>query len=295
MNDAEFPVAGSHRTRCAAEDRLYGGPLGGGTKGFMRNSWLGLNGRTALITGGARGIGHAIARRFLEAGSQIIVIDRNRETAEIVKSLRAEIADPPNAWSFVADVRDRTALDRIRDWLIAEDIPLDIVIPNAGVNTRLPALDVPADTVREIVETNLVGVISTLQVFVPLIMGRGEARVVITSSAIAVYGMVLRAPYTATKAGLSGLVRSLAVEWGPNGVTVNAVGPGVIRTPLTEAYMEQFPEKTRAAVTNSPLRRIGTPEEVADVVVFLASRASRFITGQTIYVDGGLSAGGDWW
>ncbi|TMJ11079.1 MAG: SDR family NAD(P)-dependent oxidoreductase [Bacillati bacterium ANGP1] len=102
MNDAEFPVAGSHRTRCAAEDRLYGGPLGGGTKGFMRNSWLGLNGRTALITGGARGIGHAIARRFLEAGSQIIVIDRNRETAEIVKSLRAEIADPPNAWSFVA-------------------------------------------------------------------------------------------------------------------------------------------------------------------------------------------------
>ena len=148
---------------------------------------------------------------------------------------------------------------------------------------------------REIVETNLVGVISTLQVFVPLIMGRGEARVVITSSAIAVYGMVLRAPYTATKAGLSGLVRSLAIEWGPNGVTVNAVGPGVIRTPLTEAYMEQFPEKTRAAITNSALRRIGTPEEVADVVVFLASRASRFITGQTIYVDGGLSAGGDWW
>src|SRR5438445_5880036 len=84
----------------------------------LRNSWLGLSGRTALITGGARGIGHAIARRFLEAGSQIIVIDRNRETAEIVKSLRAEIADPPNAWSFVADVRDRTALDRIRDWLI---------------------------------------------------------------------------------------------------------------------------------------------------------------------------------
>ncbi|TMJ11080.1 MAG: SDR family oxidoreductase [Bacillati bacterium ANGP1] len=179
--------------------------------------------------------------------------------------------------------------------LLAEGRRLDIVIPNAGVNTRLLALEVPADVVREIVETNLVGVISTLQVFVPLIMGRGEARVVITSSAIAVYGMVLRAPYTATKAGLSGLVRSLAIEWGPNGVTVNAVGPGVIRTPLTEAYMEQFPEKTRAAITNSALRRIGTPEEVADVVVFLASRASRFITGQTIYVDGGLSAGGDWW
>ena len=261
----------------------------------LRNSWLGLNGRTALITGGAQGIGHAIARRFLEAGSQIIVVDKNRATQDIVESLRAEIADPPNAWSFVADVRDRNALEGIRDRLIAEGRRLDIVIPNAGVNTRLLALEVPADVVREIVETNLVGVISTLQVFVPLIMGRAEARVVITSSVIAVHGMTLRAPYTATKAGLSGLVRSLAVEWGPKGVTVNAVGPGVIRTPLTEAYMEQFPEKTRAAIANSALRRIGTPEEVADVVVFLASKASRFITGQTIYVDGGLSAGGDWW
>src|SRR5436853_6974638 len=195
----------------------------------LRNSWLGLNGRTALITGGARGIGHAIARRFLEAGSQIIVIEKNRETEKIVESLRAEIADPPNAWSFVADVRDRKALEGIRDWVVAEDIPLEIIIPNAGVNTRLPALDVPAETVREIIDTNLVGVISTLQVFVPLIRGRGEARVVITSSVIAVHGMVLRAPYTATKAGRSGLVRSLAVGGSPHGLTGNAGGPWVLR------------------------------------------------------------------
>ncbi len=117
----------------------------------------------------------------------------------------------------------------------------------------------------------------------------------ITSSVSAIHGMDLRAAYTATKAGLSGLVRSLAIEWGPRGVTVNAVGPGIIETPLTRAYMDQHPERVKATIDNTPLRRIGMPEDVADVVVFLASDAARFISGQTIFVDGGLSAGSAWW
>jgi NAD(P)-dependent dehydrogenase (short-subunit alcohol dehydrogenase family) len=91
------------------------------------------------------------------------------------------------------------------------------------------------------------------------------------------------------------MVRALAIEWGPHGVNVNAVGPGVIETPLTRAYMEQYPERVEAAIANTPLRRIGLPEDVADVVLFLASDAARFITGQTIYVDGGISAGSSWW
>jgi 3-oxoacyl-[acyl-carrier protein] reductase len=107
--------------------------------------------------------------------------------------------------------------------------------------------------------------------------------------------MALRATYAATKAGLSGLVRALAVEWGPLGVTVNAVGPGVIHTALIDAYMKQYPERVDAAVRNTPLRRIGTPDEVADAVVFLASHAARFVTGQTLVVDGGISSGSDWW
>jgi NAD(P)-dependent dehydrogenase (short-subunit alcohol dehydrogenase family) len=118
---------------------------------------------------------------------------------------------------------------------------------------------------------------------------------VITSSVSAIHGMDLRAAYTATKAGLSGLVRALAIEWGPLGVTVNAVGPGVIETPLTKAYMEEHPERVEATVANTPLRRVGQPEDVADVVLFLASDAARFMTGQTVFVDGGLSAGSAWW
>jgi len=261
----------------------------------MGSEWLGLNGRTALITGGAQGIGYAIARAFLEAGCRIVVLDCKPSTNETISALRLGIADAPDAQTYVVDVRDREALERVRDELVAINMRLDIIVPNAGINARMPALDFPPETIREILETNLFGVISTLQVFVPLILGRDGARVIVNSSCAAIYGMVHRAPYIATKAGLSGLVRSLALEWGPHGVTVNAVGPGVIRTPLTEAYIQEHPDRAEAAVSNTALRRLGTPEDVADVVLFLASRAASFITGQTIYVDGGLTAGSDWW
>jgi NAD(P)-dependent dehydrogenase (short-subunit alcohol dehydrogenase family) len=269
--------------------------MNAGMSATVGDDLLGLAGRAALITGGAQGIGHAIARRFLEAGAQVIVIDKQARTGDVVESLQGDVENAPAAWGFVADVRDQAALEHIHDRLVAERIPIDIIIPNAGMNIRMPALEVTAAAVREIVDTNLLGVIATLQTFVPLILDRADSRVIVTSSISAVQGMVVRATYTATKAGLSGLVRSLALEWGPRGVTVNAVGPGIIRTPLIAAYMEQFPEKVRAAVAHTPLRRIGTPEEVADVVLFLASKAARFITGQTIYVDGGLTAGNDWW
>jgi NAD(P)-dependent dehydrogenase (short-subunit alcohol dehydrogenase family) len=135
----------------------------------------------------------------------------------------------------------------------------------------------------------------TCQVFGPLLFARPGGRVVVTGSLSGIHGMNLRAAYAATKAGVSGLVRSLAVEWGPHGVTVNAVGPGIIKTPLTMAYMEQHPERVTATIEHTPLRRLGEPEDVADVVVFLASEQARFITGQTIYVDGGISAGSSWW
>ena len=189
------------------------------------------------------------------------------------------------------DVRDRQSLQALRDKITE----LDILIPNAGVNTRVKALDLPEEPLRDMLDTNLYGVFLTCQLFGPLLVARPGGRVVITSSVSAIHGMNLRAAYAATKAGLSGLVRALAVEWGPLGVNVNAVGPGIIETPLTRAYMDEFPERVEAAIANTPLRRLGQPEDVADVVLFLASDAARFMTGQTVYVDGGISAGSAWW
>jgi NAD(P)-dependent dehydrogenase (short-subunit alcohol dehydrogenase family) len=247
-----------------------------------------VEGRRALVTGGTRGIGLAIVRALRREGAQVIAIGKSKEQ---IAAFQREFAEDPLASAELADVRDRGALEAIRDRLEG----LDILIPNAGVNTRVKALDLPDESLREILETNLYGVFVTCQVFAPLLFAKPPARVVITSSVSAIHGMDLRAAYTATKAGLTGLVRSLAIEWGPRGVTVNAVGPGVIETPLTKVYMDQHPERVQATIDNTPLRRIGTPEDVADVVLFLASDAARFMTGQTIFVDGGLTAGSAWW
>ena len=156
-------------------------------------------------------------------------------------------------------------------------------------------MELEDEALWDMIHTNLYGVFVTCQVFGPLLFARPGGRVVVTSSLSAIHGMNLRAAYAATKAGVSGLVRSLAVEWGPKGVNVNAVGPGIIKTPLTMAYMEKFPERVAATIEHTPLRRLGTPEDVADVVAFLASDGARFITGQTVYVDGGISAGSSWW
>ncbi len=247
-----------------------------------------LEGRTALVTGGTRGIGLAITRALRREGARVIALSK---AAEQIEAFRKEFSEDPLATAERADVRERAALEAVRNKLDG----LDILIPNAGINTRVTALELADGPLRDMFATNLYGVFITCQVFGPLLFKRPGGRVVVTGSLSAIHGMNLRAAYAATKAGISGLVRSLAVEWGPHGVTVNAVGPGIIKTPLTIAYMEQFPERVTATIEHTPLGRLGEPEDVADVVTFLASDKARFITGQTIFVDGGVSAGSSWW
>jgi len=247
-----------------------------------------LEGRIALVTGGTRGIGLAITRALRRELATVIAVSNSKEQ---IAAFQNEFSEDPKARAEFVDVRDRSALERLRDGLEG----LDILVPNAGINTRVKALELPDGPLRDIFDTNLYGVFITCQVFGPLLFTRPGGKVVITSSVSAIHGMDVRAAYTATKAGLSGLVRSLAIEWGPKGVNVNAVGPGVIETPLTKAYMDQYPDRVAATIEHTPLRRVGTPEDVADVVAFLASDGARFMTGQTVYVDGGVSAGSSWW
>ncbi len=247
-----------------------------------------LEGKSALVTGGTRGIGLAITRALRREGARVLVIGKAKDQ---IDAFRKEFSEDPLAGVEQADVRDRAALEAVRDRLPG----LDILVPNAGVNTRVTALELQDGPLREMFDTNLYGVFVTCQVFGPLLFARPGGRVVVTGSLSAIHGQNLRAAYAATKAGVSGMVRSLAVEWGPKGVTVNAVGPGIIKTPLTTAYMDQFPDRVTAAIEHTPLRRLGEPEDVADVVAFLASDKARFITGQTIFVDGGVSAGSAWW
>lgn len=243
--------------------------------------------KTALVTGGTRGIGLAITRALEREGATVVCITRHQDQA---RAVREEFGNG-RVRVEVADVRDRAALQRIRDSLDE----LHILVPNAGVATRVEALDLDEESLRTMIDTNYYGVFVTCQVFGPLLLRQPNGRVVMTSSISASHGQKLRAAYCGTKGAVSALARALAVEWGPQGTTVNAVAPGIIRTPLIERYANANPDKVAAGIAHTPLRRLGETDDVADVVVFFASEAARYVTGQTLVVDGGMTMGSDWW
>jgi NAD(P)-dependent dehydrogenase (short-subunit alcohol dehydrogenase family) len=145
------------------------------------------------------------------------------------------------------------------------------------------------------IDVNFYGLFQTFTVFGPLALARPGSRFIGISSLNSLYGTRLRAVYSGTKAAVNGMVRALSVEWAPLGATVNAVAPGIIDTPLTRPYLEQNPDRAAAALAHTPVGRLGDPEDIADMVAYLASPGAAFVNGQTIAVDGGTTTGSDWW
>jgi 3-oxoacyl-[acyl-carrier protein] reductase len=243
----------------------------------------GLDGRIALVTGGSRGIGKAIARRLAEEGCDVAV-NFHRSHVE---------ADEVAAWvrergrrgvAVQADVADPGAVETMREGVLRELGRVDILVNNAGIHQHLRSWELTAEDWDRVIDVNLTGAYLVSRAFAPDMVEAGWGRIINISSIIADLGTDHEAHYAASKAGMHGLTKSLALELSPNGVMVNAVAPGYIATDMTAGATE---EELEEAMRNIPLGRLGDPSEIASVVAYLASDDASYVTGQVLHVNGG--------
>lgn len=232
--------------------------------------------RTVLITGGNRGIGRAIAERFLAAGHRVAVTSRSGE------------GGPEGALTVQADVTDSASIDAAFSRVEAELGPIEVLVANAGITRDTLVLRMSEDDFAEVVDTNLTGAFRVLKRAAKGMLRARFGRVILISSVVGLYGSPGQVNYSAAKAGLVGVARSFTRELGGRGITANVIAPGFIETDMTAALPEATQQQYLATI---PAGRFGRVEEIADTAIWLASDAAGYISGAVIPVDGGLGMG----
>ena len=250
---------------------------------------LDLTDRTAVVIGATSGIGKAIALALADAGADVVPTGRR---AKLTKEAAREIkARGRRSLAIASDVSDQDSLQALADATLEEFGKVDILVNAAGRTVRRPTLEVSDAEWNEIMDTNLTGMLRACRVFGYYMIERRYGRIINIGSLTSVVALYEVAAYGASKAGVAALTKSLAVEWAPHNVCVNAILPGVFRTALNEGLLDGT-DRGRELLMRTPMRRFGNPEEVAGAAVFLASEAASFVTGHLLAVDGGFLASG---
>jgi NAD(P)-dependent dehydrogenase (short-subunit alcohol dehydrogenase family) len=248
-----------------------------------------LSDRVAVVIGATSGIGKAIALGLAEAGADVIPTGRR---ADLVKAAVAEIETlGRRSLAIPADVSDDRSIRNLMDAVVERFGKVDILVNAAGITVRRPTVEVTDSEWDRIIDTNLTGMLRACRAIGPHMIERGYGRVINIGSLTSVVALQEVAAYGVSKAGVAALTKSLAVEWAPYGICVNAILPGVFRTALNEGLLDGT-ERGRELLMRTPMRRFGLPDELAGAAVFLASEAASFVTGHLLAVDGGFLASG---
>ncbi len=247
-----------------------------------------LDGKVALVTGGGRGHGRAIAEAFAEAGASVALTSREAGRAE---SAAREIAEQRGSrcLGLVLEVRDQRSVDAVVARTIEELGGLHILVNNAGVNIREDIFELSDETWETVIETNLTGAMRCSRAVAAHLKEQRWGRIINMGSMLSVIAIAKRVPYAASKHGILGMTRAMALDLAPYGVTVNALCPGPFRTEINRPILSN-PEYLREFLRQVPLGRLGEPAELRGAALFLASEASSFVTGSALFVDGGWTA-----
>lgn len=242
-----------------------------------------LDKRVALITGGAQGIGLAIAERFAQEGARVVLIDVVAD--KIQAAADAIIAQGGEALALVCDVTDREQVASAVAQVIDTYGQIDILCNNAGITRDARLVKMTEEQFDQVINVNLKGVFNLTQAVAPHMIERGYGRIITTSSVVGLYGNFGQTNYVATKSGVIGMTKVWARELGPKGITANAIAPGFIATEMVKSVPQDILDRF---INATSLRRLGEPQDIANAFLFLASDEAAFVNGTVLSVDGGL-------
>lgn len=246
-----------------------------------------LSGKAAIVTGGSKGIGFGMACALAHAGADIVIVSRNlAEGEEAAKEIQAM---GRKAVAVSCDVTSPEAVDAMVTKAVATFGKVDILLNNAGMNIRKPVVELAADEWDKVLNTNLKGIFLVAQRVGKEMIKQKSGKIINIASILGLIGLPMLAPYAASKGGIVQLTKVLALEWAPYNINVNAIAPAYIRTPMTEGWLTDK-ERLNAILSATPMGRLGSIEDLAGPVVFLASDWASYITGHTLMVDGGWVA-----